>query len=376
MGSLIAARNRILTQSPHLETASGQIVTFNASIAAPLKSLRVDFAPIQAGSGDPSPENVRPISGWTSVLLIHTNENLIGGETLAESILTAMPATTIDRTAQTVTFTGRTNGDGNKTLVTLPFITGQQYTAILRGSGNIKNIRWQYTDGTYDTASQLPSWGGAYVSTAGKTVRRLIKVYNSASQTILNYGTSCILAGVKTAADFQPYLGETVDIDWTDEAGEVYGGYVDFVKGELVDTYCNADLASLTWRQRTTSAPYIYSADFSVQFLTEGINSAEQFCDYFPVSYVTGMTRAVLNHLSLYRYGPSTPSDTTCYLAFSDITSLSELNTWLGNNHPHACYRRATNISYNLTPQQIKTLCGTNNIFSDAGITTVKYWTH
>ena len=51
---------------PVYKTISGNPVTFDA-VAAPLQQLRVDFSPVQAGSGDPSPTNVRPISGWTGL---------------------------------------------------------------------------------------------------------------------------------------------------------------------------------------------------------------------------------------------------------------------------------------------------------------------
>lgn len=48
------------------EAASGAIASFDdGADGMPLKSLLVDIEPVQAGSGDPSPENVRPISGWT-----------------------------------------------------------------------------------------------------------------------------------------------------------------------------------------------------------------------------------------------------------------------------------------------------------------------
>lgn len=43
----------------------GAIASFNDGADAPLKSLKVAIEPQQAGSGDPSPTNVRPISGWT-----------------------------------------------------------------------------------------------------------------------------------------------------------------------------------------------------------------------------------------------------------------------------------------------------------------------
>lgn len=40
-----------------------------------LVKLKTTFSPKQAGSGDPSPENVRPISGWDSVKVTVSNEN-------------------------------------------------------------------------------------------------------------------------------------------------------------------------------------------------------------------------------------------------------------------------------------------------------------
>ena len=47
------------------ETLSGAIVSFIAPKAHALKQVVVDINPVQSGSGDPSPDNVRPISGWT-----------------------------------------------------------------------------------------------------------------------------------------------------------------------------------------------------------------------------------------------------------------------------------------------------------------------
>lgn len=41
------------------------IVTVTDALAKPLDSLKVAITPVQSGSGDPSPDNIRPISGWT-----------------------------------------------------------------------------------------------------------------------------------------------------------------------------------------------------------------------------------------------------------------------------------------------------------------------
>ena len=45
------------------------IATFNGT-SNPLKSLTASIVPVQAGSGDPSPTNVRPISGWTGCKVV------------------------------------------------------------------------------------------------------------------------------------------------------------------------------------------------------------------------------------------------------------------------------------------------------------------
>lgn len=48
------------------KTASGPIVSVSDAKAAPLRSLVANIEPVQAGSGDPSPTNIRPITGWTA----------------------------------------------------------------------------------------------------------------------------------------------------------------------------------------------------------------------------------------------------------------------------------------------------------------------
>ena len=45
------------------------IASFNDGTDNPLKSLTASIVPVQAGSGDPSPSNVRPFSRWTEVVV-------------------------------------------------------------------------------------------------------------------------------------------------------------------------------------------------------------------------------------------------------------------------------------------------------------------
>ena len=61
-------------------TATGNPLSFNTNVAKPLSSLLIPFTPVQSGTGDPSPENVRPISGTSGVNVWHTGANLCGVE--------------------------------------------------------------------------------------------------------------------------------------------------------------------------------------------------------------------------------------------------------------------------------------------------------
>ena len=58
-------------------SVSGNPVTCNPVEGYPLSAV-VTLEPKQAGSGDPSPENVRPISGWDEVAVTRCGKNLLG----------------------------------------------------------------------------------------------------------------------------------------------------------------------------------------------------------------------------------------------------------------------------------------------------------
>ena len=61
---MMRLRREVLNNTPHEETASGAVATFKTDVPK-LKECVVNIEPVQEGSGDPSPDNVRPISGWS-----------------------------------------------------------------------------------------------------------------------------------------------------------------------------------------------------------------------------------------------------------------------------------------------------------------------
>lgn len=62
------------------------IASFNDGTANPMPSLEISIVPVQSGSGDPSPSNVRPISGWSGANVTVTDDLTTPTETHALSI--------------------------------------------------------------------------------------------------------------------------------------------------------------------------------------------------------------------------------------------------------------------------------------------------
>ena len=62
------------------DTATGNPLTFLTDLAKPLVSLLIPFSPKQEGTGDPSPENVRPISGMSGVSVWNGGKNLLDSD--------------------------------------------------------------------------------------------------------------------------------------------------------------------------------------------------------------------------------------------------------------------------------------------------------
>jgi hypothetical protein len=57
-------------------TATGNPVAFNTNVAKPLNSVTVPLTHAQSGTDDPSPTNIRPITGVSSLFCVHAKKNM------------------------------------------------------------------------------------------------------------------------------------------------------------------------------------------------------------------------------------------------------------------------------------------------------------
>ena len=64
-------------------SVTGNPATFTTDVARELTAFTIPFTPIQSGSGDPSPDNVRPITGITGLTVYHSGADTSAPTTYA-----------------------------------------------------------------------------------------------------------------------------------------------------------------------------------------------------------------------------------------------------------------------------------------------------
>lgn len=69
-----ALKQWVLDMSP-VAKATGAIASVDDAAPLDAEDVTVQIEPVQEGSGDPSPDNVRPISGWTGANVRHSGED-------------------------------------------------------------------------------------------------------------------------------------------------------------------------------------------------------------------------------------------------------------------------------------------------------------
>lgn len=105
-------KRRMFANTPHIVSTSGSFTKFSTDLKSPLKSLKVYFSPIQSGSGDPSPTNVRPITGTTGLTVNHDTKTVTWNQL-------AQPITSEYYKVQSTTYATLTfnNGEATSTII-------------------------------------------------------------------------------------------------------------------------------------------------------------------------------------------------------------------------------------------------------------------
>ena len=362
-------------------TASGQVASFKTNVDLPIKKLQIGIEPVQTGSGDPSPENVRPITGWSGVKLQRTGKNLSSLQQINNGVARAYWGTSSSQMVPVL-----------NTLKAGTYTISVTYEVVsLPDSGNVSHGPLYLRTATRElypstkTVDTSPAIGKKYRDSATFTltedeVGKIAYCYAYCDRdvaphsgdgrgTYLAYDIQLELGSIATA--YEPYQGSTYDLSFGD-AGTIYGGTLDVISGELVVDRAMLDLGTKNWSYATVSGgnqKRFYAGITGVdrpKIPTDLSQKVGLVCSAFdeklPNQYnkaVNGITVYTNNSIQVYEESMANMTNEEFKIAVSGVQLVYEL---------------ATPQTYHLTPLQVRTLIGQNRIWADTGETAVTYY--
>ena len=353
-----------------VESTSGSVASFpDGADSIPMKDVIVHIEPVQAGSGDPSPENVRPITGWTMAKVTRTGKNLIN----------------IPDGAQTVNGVTTTISDGIVTLAGTATSRAVIYLArnlfIPAGSFRLNGAPESFPVGCYLNFS---SGNGISVSEATNNHDVSFTLNSPSTAAPESYIRIDIASGTNTdglvlkpmirnsddiGADYEPYHADTYSITFTTEAGTVYGGVLDVTRGVLTVDRAMVTLdGSNNESIINTTGEYANTALWS-SYSSIGTKNAIFISDKLK----TINPSAASVSANLWNVWCSTVAPRMWFSIPKTLTTNEGLRAYLAENPITVIYPLATPITYQLTPQEITSLLGTNNLWADTGNSDVEY---
>ena len=201
---------------------SGEIVTFEPREEEFVKSLKVPLEPVQAGSGTPSPDNVRPITGWTGCGVNVSGKNIFA----TYDSLSWTPSVT-KNTDGTLSVVGSRTTNGAYEIGSVSLKANITYTMKASGSAD---LYFQMRDANGNVVASAGINDGSYTPTSDEIAT--IRLFARANITFNTVLYPQIETGV-TSTTYEPNNGQTYSVSWQDEAGTVYGGTLDVVSGVL-----------------------------------------------------------------------------------------------------------------------------------------------
>ncbi len=361
-------------------TSSGSPAAFkDGADAVPVKSMTLQIAPVQAGSGGPSPDNIRPIVGWGNVTITRTGKNLVKtylGTTYHQGISYSLNADGSLKCEGTVAGNGSSSFSGGNYssyescpwklpagtyTVTVSGLSGNDVyvsalsiMAIKKGESTVQIPVDKILNETRTFTIDKPfgAWFWLYVRD-GKTVSQNVRIQ-------IERGLS--------ATDYEPYRGETIEIS-TGGAGTVYGGTLNVTTGKLTVTHrCAAFTNGTHWNigQAGTANQY-----YSTSIAMPGDNTKNQSLLCSHSTWASIWAGSTTFGISYY--------DNAVY--FRDLTrfpTLADFAAWIdaqavAGTPLQLVYELASPLTYQLTPQEVTTLLGVNTIAADGGAVSVTY---
>lgn len=198
----------------------------------------------------------------------------------------------------------------------------------------------------------------------GKVFYPMIRLASDTDASYAPYSNICPITGwtaVNVYRAGQNMEDATVfEITLSVEAGTVYGGTLDVVSGELVVDRAGVDMGSLTWTSLLTNPSW---KCFTAQVSAKARGQENFICSHYPfgIVYMTETDFIISGN----------NQNSNIYIRDTRYIDAETFKTAMAG--VQLVYKLTTPITYQLTPTEITTLLGVNNIWSDAGDIEVKF---
>ena len=319
------------------DTVSGAIVSITDGSANPIQSLSVSLSPIQEGSGDPSPDNVRPITGRDSVTVVRTGKNLFPNPSGARS--------TVDLKA------------------------GIEYCFSANGASSAVAVSGKYADGTTFPTLFLNKVSGDIRYNSRVLEKDVIEIIIYLNNVTLY---DCQIEVGSTPSAYATYDGQSATI----QLGQtVYGGTVDVITGKAMiawkkyigSAFANASARTGGYYARmllggeTYAGGQIAPARYACNAAVKSQNQYDKW--YYNAAGTVGST---VNYVHMY-----IPADAIDYHEGDNITTL--LNAAYNASDFEFILPIPEPFDIDLTPASLSTLKGDNTVWSDGDDVTMTY---
>ena len=326
------------------DTAEGPIASFaDGADDIPLKSLVVDINPVQSGSGDPSPDNVRPISGWSEVNVQRTGVNLWNGLNYTSGLY--------------LTDTGVRNVNTSYGHTDYIPVAPDSTYYVSGISGSNPSICWYDNSKNFIGGEKNNSETSKFISMPSNAhFIRVSFLLDNVDTLMVNYPA--------TDHDYHPYSGQSINI----QLGQtVYGGTLDVVSGVLTVDYEHLLFdGSEGWNLQSINSHGI--ANFKLTASTPGYTT--------PVDLICNrlsLQTSIIAETTTEGIMPAGGVDIYVRLNSSKASTVAEFKQWLASNNVEVVYKIRTPLTIQLTPHEVTALLGSNNIWADSGDSEVTY---
>lgn len=316
---------------PPLEE-TGNPVVFYPVADYPL-GVTASWEPVQEGSGDPSPDNIRPIKGRDSVTVTRCGETLWSLDKITLQTYNSNITTKIDMDA-----------------VNLLPRNVRLYFSGECSTGTLREVR--FYDGTGAEIGTLRANGGSStVLKAGNiaTVRLYAGLDENRERTCTNLQ---ITLGTTAPTAYAPYTGQTSTLTLP---RTIYGGTVDAVTGKGQETWqAKSFNGTENWAlyDDGSSAKFFYTTDYTVD--SEPLDT---ICSHF--------SKATFSRGTIIRIYTSVFTDLDAY---KDYLAAQ----YAAGTPVQIAYKLATPEPFTATgAQPISSLSGVNTLLTDADSVTV-----